>query len=296
MRSRQHATGVSFSLTEEQKELRRAGARLRCEGDPPAVEHEYDEAHAPSRRSDREGARARSDEPPRPDGVRRPRPLRVRRDARRRGAQLGLLGHRHLDLGATASAPGPRSSPASDEQKRRVAARRCIEQPILCSFGLSEPGAGSDVASAQDDRRSRGRRVRPQRLEDASSRTRATRTGRSSSRRPTRRRAQRGMSAFIVPMDTPGVTIEQHLDKMGQRATDTSAFALQDVRHPGREPPRRGGRRLQDRDADARLHASGHGDRRGRRRAGRVRARRASTRRSASPSTCRSRCTRASTS
>ena len=37
------------------------------------------------------------------------------------------------------------------------------------------------------------------------------------------------MSAFIVPMDTPGVTIEKHLDKMGQRATDTSAFALSDV-------------------------------------------------------------------
>ena len=37
------------------------------------------------------------------------------------------------------------------------------------------------------------------------------------------------MSAFIVPMDTPGVTIEKHLDKMGQRSTDTSAFALQDV-------------------------------------------------------------------
>src|SRR5207245_10968160 len=42
----------------------------------------------------------------------------------------------------------------------------------------------------------------------------------------------KGMSAFIVPMDAPGVTIEQHLDKMGQRATDTSAFALQDVRVP----------------------------------------------------------------
>jgi acyl-CoA dehydrogenase len=40
----------------------------------------------------------------------------------------------------------------------------------------------------------------------------------------------RGMSAFVVPMDTPGVTIEKHLDKMGQRSTDTSAFALQDVR------------------------------------------------------------------
>ena len=40
------------------------------------------------------------------------------------------------------------------------------------------------------------------------------------------------MSCFIVPMDAPGVTIEQHLDKMGQRSTDTSAFALQDVRVP----------------------------------------------------------------
>ncbi len=42
----------------------------------------------------------------------------------------------------------------------------------------------------------------------------------------------KGMSAFIVPMDAPGVTIEKHLEKMGQRATDTSAFALQDVRIP----------------------------------------------------------------
>src|SRR5207245_5957101 len=34
---------------------------------------------------------------------------------------------------------------------------------------------------------------------------------------------------FVVPMDTPGVTDEKHLDKMGQRSTDTSAFALQDA-------------------------------------------------------------------
>ena len=39
----------------------------------------------------------------------------------------------------------------------------------------------------------------------------------------------RGLTAFVVPTDTPGVTVEKHLDKMGQRATDTSAVALQDV-------------------------------------------------------------------
>ena len=45
-------------------------------------------------------------------------------------------------------------------------------------------------------------------------------------------KGHRGISAFVVPMNTPGVQIEKHLDKMGQRATDTSAFALTDVAVP----------------------------------------------------------------
>jgi acyl-CoA dehydrogenase len=40
------------------------------------------------------------------------------------------------------------------------------------------------------------------------------------------------LTAFVVPGDAEGVTIEKHLDKMGQRATDTSAIALQDVKVP----------------------------------------------------------------
>jgi acyl-CoA dehydrogenase len=47
-----------------------------------------------------------------------------------------------------------------------------------------------------------------------------------------RSQGHRGLSAFVVPMDTPGVTIEKHLDKMGQRSTDTSAFAMQDAAVP----------------------------------------------------------------
>src|SRR5207237_3954974 len=42
----------------------------------------------------------------------------------------------------------------------------------------------------------------------------------------------RGLSAFVVPADADGVSVEKHLDKMGQRATDTSALAFQDVRVP----------------------------------------------------------------
>jgi acyl-CoA dehydrogenase len=44
-----------------------------------------------------------------------------------------------------------------------------------------------------------------------------------------RDKGHRGLSAFVVSMDSDGVTVEKHLDKMGQRATDTSAIAFQDV-------------------------------------------------------------------
>src|SRR5262249_59352216 len=45
-------------------------------------------------------------------------------------------------------------------------------------------------------------------------------------------KGHRGLTAFIVPADLDGVVIEKHLDKMGQRSTDTSAVAFLDVRVP----------------------------------------------------------------
>ena len=44
-----------------------------------------------------------------------------------------------------------------------------------------------------------------------------------------RSKGHKGLTAFVIPMDADGVTIEKHLDKMGQRATDTSAVAFQEV-------------------------------------------------------------------
>ena len=48
---------------------------------------------------------------------------------------------------------------------------------------------------------------------------------------------------------------------MGQRATDTSAVAFQDVKVPAANRLGEEGDGLQDRDADARPHAARHGDR-----------------------------------
>jgi len=125
---------------------------------------------------------------------------------------------------------GPVIAFGSPEQKARWLPP-LIESPILCSFGLSEPGAGSDVAAL---------RTFAVRDGDAyvlnGSKTFITNAGYADwtvvFAKTDPAKGHRGMSAFVVPMDAPGVTIEKHLEKMGQRATDTSAFALNDVRVP----------------------------------------------------------------
>src|SRR6187455_3033755 len=122
---------------------------------------------------------------------------------------------------------GPVLIAGSDEQKETWLSP-LLEEPILCSFGLSEPDAGSDVARMKTTAERRGDEYVLN-----GSKTFITNAGHAAwtvvfaKTDPTK--GHRGLSAFIVPMDAPGVTVEKHLDKMGQRATDTSAFSLQDV-------------------------------------------------------------------
>jgi acyl-CoA dehydrogenase len=137
-------------------------------------------------------------------------------------------------IGTSISANGLGSGPVivfgSDEQKRKWLSP-LIDEPILASFGLSEPGAGSDVAA-----------LKTTAVRDGDeyvlngSKTFITNAGYAAwatvFAKTDPKGGAKGMSAFIVPMDAPGVTIESHLEKMGQRSTDTSAFALQDVRVP----------------------------------------------------------------
>src|SRR5207248_7649463 len=104
-----------------------------------------------------------------------------------------------------------------------------VESPILCSFGLSEPGAGSDVAAIKTTAVREGDEYVLN-----GSKTFITNAGYAAwtvvFAKTYSRRGARGISAFVVPMHAPGVTIEQHLERLGQRATDTSEFAPHDVR------------------------------------------------------------------
>src|SRR3954470_3116933 len=130
-------------------------------------------------------------------------------------------------LGCNGLGSGPVIAAGTDEQKREWLSP-LLEEPLLCSFGLSEPDAGSDVARIKTTAVRKGDEYVLN-----GSKTFITNAGYAAwavvFAKTDPSKGHRGISAFVVPMDTPGVTIAQHLDKMGQRATDTSAFALQDA-------------------------------------------------------------------
>ena len=115
----------------------------------------------------------------------------------------------------------------SDEQKATWLPP-LLEEPILCSFGLTEPDAGSDVARIRTTAVGRGDEYVLN-----GSKTFISNAGHAAwtvvFARTDPGKGHRGLTAFVVPMDAPGVTVEKHLDKMGQRSTDTSAFSLHDV-------------------------------------------------------------------
>jgi acyl-CoA dehydrogenase len=119
----------------------------------------------------------------------------------------------------------------SDEQKREWLPP-LLADPLLCSFALTEPGAGSDVSAIQTTAE----------LRDGDyilngSKMFITNAGQAAwfvvFASTDREAAHRGLSAFVVPADSDGVVVEKHLEKLGQRATDTSALALHEVRVPG---------------------------------------------------------------
>jgi acyl-CoA dehydrogenase len=115
----------------------------------------------------------------------------------------------------------------SDEQKRTWLPP-LLDEPLLCSFALSEPDAGSDAARVKTTAEQRGGEyvLNGSKMFISNAGHAAWSVVFASTDRS---RGHKGLSAFVVPMDADGVTIEKHLDKMGQRATDTSAFALNDV-------------------------------------------------------------------
>ncbi|HEX6491573.1 MAG TPA: acyl-CoA dehydrogenase family protein [Gaiellaceae bacterium] len=120
---------------------------------------------------------------------------------------------------------------AGSEEQKREWLTPLLEEPILCSFALTEPEAGSDVAAIRTTARRDGSDYLL-----SGTKMFITNAGHAAwfvvFASTDRAAGHRGLSAFVVPASAGGVVVEKHLDKLGQRATDTSALAFQDVRVP----------------------------------------------------------------
>ena len=115
----------------------------------------------------------------------------------------------------------------SDEQKKKYLGMLTAE-PIMASYATSEPDAGSDVA---------GLKTRFKRVGDdcvlngqkcwITNASYATFYVVFATVDPALR--HKGIGAFIVDKDTPGVRVGKKEDKLGQRASDTAVVHLDDV-------------------------------------------------------------------
>jgi acyl-CoA dehydrogenase len=119
----------------------------------------------------------------------------------------------------------------TDEQKRRWIEPLCGPRPPLTALATTEPDAGSDAASMQTTaaRVSDGYSLRGQKTWISNGGLAVLYVVFATVAPGTR---SKGVTAFLVQSDDPGVSFGEPMRKMGQRAIVTAEMFLDDVRLP----------------------------------------------------------------
>jgi acyl-CoA dehydrogenase len=139
---------------------------------------------------------------------------------------LGIFGA----FGGTSLAVTPLLIAGSEEQKRKFLLPFC-QKPSLAAFALTEPNAGSDVSNLATTatRIDGGYKLNGSKcfithggIADLYTIFAATAKGKGT----------RGISAFLVPGNTPGVYMGKKEDKMGDRASHIGEVIIEDLYVP----------------------------------------------------------------
>jgi len=132
-------------------------------------------------------------------------------------------------LGCNGLATAPVILGGSEEIKREYLGR-LTDAPLLASFCLTEPDAGSDVASMRTTAVRHGDKYLIN-----GSKCFITNGGYANwytvYAKTDKDAGQRGISAFVVPRDA-GVIVDKKEDKLGQRASNTATISFNDVEVP----------------------------------------------------------------
>jgi acyl-CoA dehydrogenase len=132
-------------------------------------------------------------------------------------------------LGCNGLACAPVILAGSEEIKKEYLGR-LIDAPLLASFCLTEPDAGSDVSGMRTTAVKKG-----DKYVINGSKVFITNGGYANwytvYAKTDKDAGHRGISAFVVPRDA-GVVVDKHEDKLGQRASNTAAVSFNDVEIP----------------------------------------------------------------
>ncbi|HSJ16673.1 MAG TPA: acyl-CoA dehydrogenase family protein [Solirubrobacterales bacterium] len=159
------------------------------------------------------------------------------------GPELGMLSGCLIEeemgwgcsgIGTSLMANGLASAPVilgGTEEVKKQYLGMLAEEPKLASFCLTEPDAGSDVG---------GMKTRAEKKGDkwviSGSKCFITNGSHASwytvYAKTDPDKGHRGISAFVVPRDADGVTVDKKEDKLGQRASDTALISFDEVEVP----------------------------------------------------------------
>lgn len=116
------------------------------------------------------------------------------------------------------------------EEQKQAYLPKIASGELIISFALTEPNAGSDAASLQTKAELDGDHY----VINGTKRfiTNAPRAGAFTLMARTGGPGASGISSFIVPADTPGISLGKPDKKMGQRGTKTCDVVLENVRVP----------------------------------------------------------------
>uniref|UniRef100_A0A2K6G7F3 Medium-chain specific acyl-CoA dehydrogenase, mitochondrial n=1 Tax=Propithecus coquereli TaxID=379532 RepID=A0A2K6G7F3_PROCO len=123
---------------------------------------------------------------------------------------------------------------AGNHQQQRKYLGRFTEEPLMCAYCVTEPGAGSDVAGIKTKAEKKGDEyiINGQKMW-------ITNGGKANwyfvlarSDPDPKASASKAFTGFIVEADTPGVQIGRKELNMGQRCSDTRGIVFEDVRVP----------------------------------------------------------------
>uniref|UniRef100_A0A2I3S4I3 Medium-chain specific acyl-CoA dehydrogenase, mitochondrial n=1 Tax=Pan troglodytes TaxID=9598 RepID=A0A2I3S4I3_PANTR len=123
---------------------------------------------------------------------------------------------------------------AGNDQQKKKYLGRMTEEPLMCAYCVTEPGAGSDVAGIKTKAEKKGDEyiINGQKMW-------ITNGGKANwyfllarSDPDPKAPANKAFTGFIVEADTPGIQIGRKELNMGQRCSDTRGIVFEDVKVP----------------------------------------------------------------